>query len=461
MNLPAKTLSQAAALIRDGEITPLDLTQACLQRIEELDPRLNAFISLTAEAALEQAEQATQEIRQGSYRGALHGIPLAIKDIYDLQGTPTTAGSTFFGRQPASEDAWAISRLRQAGVVFLGKLNMHEIALGVTNVNPHYGGCHNPWDLNRVSGGSSGGSAAALAAQLCLGSLGTDTGGSIRIPSALCGIVGLKPTYGRVSLRGVLPLSWSLDHAGPLARSVQDVSFLLQAICGYDALDPVCVDRPDEECSPAFGGSLHGWRILRLVGEYFTPTDPDVLAAVDRAADVFSQLGCQVFELELPDLYLAARTNGMLVVCEAAAVHRESLQEHPDGFGADIRQRLQDGSAVSASDLVLARRTQVELRRRFMELLPQRTLFLLPTTPTSAPLIVGPDAIESARRLTRFTAPFNLTGLPAISLPCGFDQQGLPVGMQLVAGEWEEAALLQAADAFEGATSWHLHDPMI
>jgi aspartyl-tRNA(Asn)/glutamyl-tRNA(Gln) amidotransferase subunit A len=300
MNLTSLTLGDAAALIKKGKISPVELTQAHLDRIKTLDSRLNCFITLTAERALQDALQAESEITKGAYRGALHGIPLALKDLFDTAGVLTTAGSRFFAGRVPQEDALVVEKLKTAGAILLGKLNMHEIALGVTNVNPHYGACRNPWSLERVSGGSSGGSAAALSARLCLGALGSDTGGSIRIPASLCGVVGLKPTFGRVSLRGVIPLSWNLDHPGPMARRVQDAGLLLQAIAGYDPLDPYSLNVPLSDYLSSIQAGVNGWRIGLAEDEFFQETDPDVRRTVEAAADTFKSLGARINRVELP-----------------------------------------------------------------------------------------------------------------------------------------------------------------
>ena len=459
MDLTALTITEAAGLLARGEVSPVELTQAFLRRIEGLDRALNCFITLTAEAALQSARQAEAEIRGGYYRGTLHGIPLALKDLYETRGVRTTAGSKFFADNVPSTDAVAVERLNIAGAILLGKLNMHEIALGVTNNNPHFGACHNPWNLDCTPGGSSGGNAAALAAGLCLGALGSDTGGSIRIPASLCGVVGLKPTYGRASLRGVIPLSWSLDHAGPMARRVKDVAVLLQAIAGYDPLDPAAVDVQVPDYLAEIDQGVRGWRIALANDGFLKRADAEVLEAVHAAAQVFTRLGAEVIPAGLPNGRDAALNNGLIVTSEAAAFHRQRLAEHPEDFGADVRQRLQTGAAYTSTEYVLARRTQAELRRLFELFFNEYDVLLMPTTPIPAPSLDGPDAVEQARTLTRFTAPFNLTGLPALSLPCGFTRDGLPIGLQIVARPWAEAALLRAGQAYEMATEWHLRRP--
>lgn len=453
------SIHAAANALRQTNLSPVDLTQACLERIYRLDSRLNCFITLTPELALEQARQAEAEIRRGEYRGLLHGIPIALKDLYETRGIRTTAGSRFFANYFPEQDAVLVQRLYDQGAVLLGKLNMHEAALGVTNENPYYGACRNPWDLNRISGGSSGGSAAALAAGLCLGSLGSDTGGSIRIPASLCGVVGLKPTFGRASLRGVLPLSWNLDHAGPLARSVHDAALLLQVIAGYDPQDPYCAKQPVDDYLSSIDQGVKGWRIALAEGNYIAEADSRVLLAVETASLVFEALGAQVDRVNVDFLLPAAQANGLIVTSDAAAVHQERLKSAPELFGADVLQRLQAGATRTSTEYILARHTQMLTLRQMENLFGRFDLLLLPTTPTAAPELGTADAVERARQLTRFTAPFNLTGLPAISLPCGFLEEGgikLPIGLQIVAPAWQESKLLQAAHAYEQEAGWQM-----
>jgi aspartyl-tRNA(Asn)/glutamyl-tRNA(Gln) amidotransferase subunit A len=460
------SLEQAAGWIRQGELSPVELTQAHLDRIHRLDPRVNSYITITAEAALEQARQAEAELQRGESAagqplGLLHGIPLALKDLYETKGIRTTAGTTHFSDYIPQEDAAVVTKLKAAGAILLGKTNLHEIALGLTNVNPHFGPCRNPWALERVSGGSSGGSAAALAARLCLGALGSDTGGSIRTPASLCGVAGLKPTRGRVSLRGVIPLSWNLDHAGPMARQALDVAILLQAIAGYDPEDPYCEAAPIDNYLSGIQQGVKGWRIALAEDDYFNRTQPEVLQAVRLAAKAFEELGARVEATPVPDIYQAALANGMMVISDAAAFHATRLLENPQGFGADVLQRLQNGAALPLKEYIQARRTQSVLRRQFARFFERYDLLLMPTTPVVAPSIEGPDAVELARLLTRYTAPFNLTGLPALSLPCGFSPEGLPIGLQLIGPHWGEARVLRAGYAYEQATDWHRRRPAL
>ena len=459
MDLTYLSLTEAAKSIRDQILSPVELTRAYIDRINQFEPQLNCFITQTPQAALERARDAELEIQSGEYRGPLHGIPFALKDLFETHGIRTTAGSLFYTDWIPEEDGAVVQRLNSAGMVNLGKLNMHEIALGVTNNNPHFGACKNPWKLDRTPGGSSGGSGAALAAGLCMGALGSDTGGSIRIPASLCGVVGLKPTYGRVSLRGVVPLSWNLDHPGPMARRVNDVAVILQIIAGYDPEDPASLDVTVPDYQAQLEGSVRGWRVALAEDSFFSKADPEVLEAVRAAADVFASLGAQVSQVEFPDALEAAKANGLMVPSDGAAFHHDRLQSQPEKFGVDVRQRLETGAAYTSGEYILARRTQSILRRQFENFFDDFDLLLTATTPIAAPPIEGPDAVEQAARLTRFTSPFNLTGLPAISLPCGYTGQGLPIGLQIVTRPLGEAALLRAANAYEGATEWHLRRP--
>jgi aspartyl-tRNA(Asn)/glutamyl-tRNA(Gln) amidotransferase subunit A len=461
VDMDTLSLFEASELIRQGELSPVKLVETCLDRINRFNPRINAFITVTGEQALEQARDLEVELRNGHWRGPLHGIPVGLKDLYETRGIKTTCGTSFFRENIPPDDGFVVRKLREAGAVSVGKQNMHEIALGTTNENPHYGPARNPWDVNRITGGSSGGSAASLVAGMCLGSFGSDTGGSIRIPASLCGCVGIKPTYGRVSLRGVVPLSWSLDHAGPLARRVRDAALLLQAVAGYDPEDPASVPQPVNDYLDKIDSGLQGIKAAVAVDEHFRQADDQVLALFDEAVLAFRELGARVEEIAFPDARQAARANGTVVVTEGAAFHRQRLEENPSGFGEDIRSRLQTGAAVLGTDYAAARREQVVLRRRFEKFFDEYDILLTPATAQTAPLIGNQNPAERARQLTRFTAPFNLTGLPAISLPCGFTKEGLPAGLQIIAGPWREEMLFRAAQVYEQAACWYMKSPAL
>ena len=459
MDLTELTLTEAAGLVARRQISPVDLVKAHLDRIDRIDPRLNSFITVTADLAMEQARSAESNLTRGEDLPLLFGLPLALKDLYETKGIRTTAGSRFFYDHVPEADAFTVQKLYQAGAILLGKLNMHEIALGLTNVNPHFGACHNPWALDRITGGSSGGSAAALAAGLCLGSLGSDTGGSIRVPASLCGIVGLKPTFGRVSLRGLIPLSWNMDHSGPMGRCVRDVATLLQVIAGYDQKDPCSVNHPVDDFLSEIDKGVGDMRIALADDEHFSAAEADIMQAIREAANTFESLGAKVTPVKFPGGLEAARANVLMVLSDAAAYHHERLDSKPEDFGSDVLQRLQTGQSYSSVDYAMARHTNVLLKRKFEEFFRDYDILLTPTTPVVAPSIEGPDAVEQARLLTRFTAPFNLTGLPALSLPCGFTSTGLPIGLQIVSSPWAEALVLRAAYAYEQITDWHARKP--
>ena len=461
-DLSTLSLSTALQALRRGDFSSLELTQACLLQIERLDPLINAFITPTPELAVQAALQADALYSlQPSNMDDLSmlGIPVALKDLFETQGIRTTAGSRFFAEEIPVDDAEVVRKIKLAGAVILGKTNTHEFALGVTGVNPHYGAVKNPWDLTRITGGSSSGSAAAVAVGMCLAAMGTDTGGSIRIPASLCGVVGLKPTFGRISTRGVVPLSWNLDHVGILAPTVRDSAILLQVLSGFDLHDSASADAPVDDYLVKIEKGVRKLRIALGAGDYIEASDPDVRSALDSAARDFKELGAQVEKVDLSWISELALANSRMTQADAAAFHRERLGSHPDWFGADIRQRLEAGAALTSTEYSLARRIQSEGRRRFEMFFTKFDLLLLPTTPIPAPEIAGTGAIEAARQLTRFTSPFNLSGLPALSIPCGSTGNGLPLGLQIVSNHWGEGQLLQAGNAFEQATEWHLLRP--
>jgi len=439
-------------LIKSKELNASDLASACYRQIERLNPALNAFITVI---------HPDKDVSSSLDGKPLYGIPIAVKDLYDTKGIRSTSGSKFFADNIPVEDAFVVQKIKNAGAHIIGKTNTHEVALGVTNNNPHFGACRNPWDVTRSPGGSSGGSAVAVATGMALAALGTDTGGSIRIPASLCGVVGLKPTFGRVSLRGILPLSWNLDHAGPITCRVEDAALMLQVMSGYDESDPVSINTQPADYSSHLGDGMNDCRIALAVGNYVGASDPEILEAVRTAGLVLQEQGASIVEVNMNFLGEAALANGLMTQADGAAFHRERLREHPDWFGADVRQRLETGAAFTSSEYSLARRTQAEVKRSFDQLFEQYDLFLLPTTPIPAPVLEGEDAVERARQLTRFTAPFNLTGLPALSVPCGFTKEGLPIGLQIVSRAWDEAGALRAGYAFQEATEWHKMKPKL
>jgi aspartyl-tRNA(Asn)/glutamyl-tRNA(Gln) amidotransferase subunit A len=454
------SIAEAARLIAAGEVSPVDLTEACIGRAERLDGALNAFLTPTFEAAREEARRAEAELKAGRSRGPLHGVPFALKDLYETAGVVTTAASPIRANFVPEADAAVVTRLRQAGVIMLGKLNLHEWALGATNINVHYPSPRNPWDGGRITGGSSGGSGAALAAGLCFGSLGSDTGGSIRIPASLCGVTGLKATYGRVSLRGVVPLSWHLDHAGPMARTALDCALILQAIAGHDPEDPFSAAAPVPDYAAQLLPRLGGIRIGLARGYLLDDgIDAEVAAAVREAAAVFASLGATVRDVEVPGFVEASRANGAILVADAAAYHQEDMKERADLIGPTVRARLEAGASLPATTYALARRTQAEFKLALRSLFREIDLLLAPATPGPAPAFPVGDTVPATAALTRNTGAFNLAGVPALAAPCGFTKGGLPIGMMLVGRPWEEALVLRAAHAYQTATDWHERRP--
>ena len=450
------TLSSALEALQGRKTAARDLAEACYRQIERLNPKLNAFITVID---MESALEAQLPANANPLTSALRGLPIAVKDLFDTAGVRTTAGSKFFSDYVPEADAYVVEKIKQAGAILVGKTNTHEIALGVTGNNPHFGAARNPWDPTRIPGGSSSGSAIAIATGMALGALGTDTGGSIRIPASLCGIVGFKPTHGRVSLRGVFPLSWNLDHVGPLAKCVKDAALLLQVISIYDPIDPTSIKMLTGDYLGHLADDIEGRKIALGVGEYVEGAEPEVIDAVCEAARVFDSIGCRLQEANVDWMRDAALANKTMTQADAVAVHRDRLKEHPDWFGEDIRRRLEDGARTTSTDYILARRTQTEIRKRCEQFFDVHDLLLVPATPIAAPTIEGHDAVEQAGRLTRFTAPFNLAGLPALSIPCGFTKAGLPIGLQIVSRSWADAKVLNAGYAFEQATAWHDQPP--
>jgi len=452
------TIEQALELIRSRKLSAEELTNACLDQIKQLDPALNAFITVSGQQAAD-SDQSQAKGVTASLVNSLRGIPIAVKDLFDTAGIRTTAGSKFFTDNIPKTDAFVVGRLKQAGARIIGKTNTHEIALGVTGDNPHFGTARNPWDSTRIPGGSSSGSAIAVATGMAVGALGTDTGGSIRIPASLCGVVGFKPTYGRVSLRGVFPLSWNLDHAGPITTSVKDAALMMLVISAYDSLDPASIKMLPGDYLGHLMDDLEGRKIAFATGEYIEAADGEVLQAVREAVKVFESVKCKISDVNMDVLRDAAMANKTMAQADGAAVHRDRLRERPNWFGEDVRRRLTDGANTSSTEYALARRTQAEMRKRFEAFFESYDLLILPTTPIPAPTITGHDAVEQAARLTRFTAPFNLTGLPALSIPCGFTSSGLPIGLQIVSRSWADAKVLNAGYAFEQATEWKHRTP--
>jgi aspartyl-tRNA(Asn)/glutamyl-tRNA(Gln) amidotransferase subunit A len=450
-------ISEAAELLRQKKISPVDLANACLDRIERLNPVLNAFITVTREGALAQARLAQDEIQSGHWRGPLHGIPIGLKDLIDTAGVLTTCGSALFADRVPTEDAFVVQRLKRAGAVLLGKQNLQEFAYGGTSASSHYGPVHNPWDPKHIAGGSSGGSAAAVAAGMCFAAIGSDTGGSIREPAAFCGVVGLKPTYGRVSARGVFPLSWSLDHVGPIC--VRDAALMLEAIAGYDALDPTCVDWPTEEYANAFKTDLRvGMRIGIARQPFFADLDRDIERAINEAIEIIRGMSSEVMEVDLPSVPTGVQAP------EVYAVHKDYYANSPELYRPWMRERLAQAATADTGAYVADRFALERVRRTVNDVFAEVDLLITPTTP------VPPITIKEASNMTpnpsgevwlRNTRPFNAYGLPTISVPCGFTSAGLPIGLQIAGPRFGEGRLLRFAHAYEQGTDWHKHMPTL
>ena len=467
--LTALSLTEAAQLVRHKKISPVELTQACLDRIETLNPRLNAFITVTAESALASARSAEAEVGRDGWKGPLHGIPIALKDLLDTAGLRTTAGSALFKERIPQQDAEVVRRLKAAGAVLLGKLNMHEFAFGASSAFSHFGPVRNPWNLAYSPGGSSGGSAAAVAGQLCYAALGSDTGGSIREPAAYCGIVGLKPTYGRVSTSGAIPLSWSLDHLGPMTRTVSDAALLLKAIAGYDPQDPGSTDVPVPDYAAAIEGATAALR-LGIPRDYFYENlHPDIQAAMETALGVLKKLTRSQRDVApfATDASYASVMEPYVAILSAEAYefHKEYVAKSPELYQAATLKRIRAGADVSLSTYMQSRRRLDQARHAAARCFADVDLLVTPTTPVPPFALSELGDPNTARplelRMLHNTRPLNLLGLPTISVPCGLTAERLPIGLQISGPPGSEATVLRLARAYERATAWHQSVPVM
>ena len=460
-------ITETGLLIESGDLSPVDLTQAHLDRIEATEPALNSFITLLSEQALEKAAAAEREISGGAYRGPLHGIPIGLKDLYYTKDIPTTVGSRILRGFVPDYDAAVVERFDDAGAILLGKLQMHEFALGATSVNPHDGPAHNPWDVTRITGGSSGGSGSAVTAGQCMAALGSDTGGSIRIPSGLCGIVGMKPTFGLISRYGVHPLSWSLDTVGPMTRTVLDAAVVMNALAGHDSRDPSSAQAPSQDYTKGIGDGVAGLRIGIPDDFFYDVIDEEVSAAICESAGVLAELGATVERCSIPALDHALGISSTILVTEAAETLFSHIRERPEDVGADVRARLYLGAMTPAVDYIRAQRGRTAYNEQLADAMNSYDLLLAPTAAVGAPRIdqefveVGGKVENALSLMSRLTRPFNLTGQPTISVPCGFTSEGMPIGMQLAGRMWEDSIVLRAAHTYEQATGWHLRRPTV
>jgi aspartyl-tRNA(Asn)/glutamyl-tRNA(Gln) amidotransferase subunit A len=454
------TICELGRKLRDRDISPVELTQHCLVLIERLNPGLHAYITVTAESALARARIAEREIYRGTYLGPLHGIPLGLKDMIDTAGVRTTAASALYKDRVPSEDSEVVRRLRCGGAIILGKQNLHEFAYGGSSLISYFGEVHNPWNTSRIAGGSSGGSAASVAAALGYGAVGTDTAGSIRLPAAYCGVVGLKPTYGRVSARGVIPLAPSLDHVGPIANSVYDVALMLQVLSGQGSADP-CAERPSPSLVAAFDHLPENLRIGVPREFFFDDLHPEIASAVETAIEVFRKL-----HAEIRDIKLDVSTDRTLSSAEAYDYHKSFVANSPELYQPATLARIKAGADISADEALRARRELEASREAIKQVFDKVDILLTPTVPIPPPAIADlrkhPEELRAKELvMLRNTRPFNVWGMPAISVPCGFTTDGLPIGLQLAAAPWREDLLFQAAQEYEQSTGWHKRMPSL
>lgn len=461
-DLATLTLKEASELVRRRRVSPVELTEACLARIDRYDRTINAFIMVTREQALAAAREAEGEIRRGRWRGPLHGVPIALKDNIDTAGIRTTAASGVFKDRVPDEDAEVVVRLKRAGAILLGKLNLHEFALGGTSAVSHFGPVRNPWAPDRVAGGSSGGSAAAIAADLCLGTLGTDTGGSIRIPASLCGIVGFKPTYGRVSSRGVIPMAWTLDHVGPMCKTVDDAALMLAVVAGRDSRDPTSADVPVPDYGRAIRTDVRKLRVGVVRTPFFENLHPDVAAAVEAAIDLLRTLTAGVADVTIPPAGNIAEVWNP----EIYAYHLPWIGTTPELYQPATRTLIQAAGQANAAAYAQARRQVDVVRQQVRTVFSTVDVLVTPTqrgvaqpiVPQPAPPGGRGGAAAGAGGLIN-TAAFDIYGLPTITVPCGFSSDGLPIGLQISGDAFAESTVLAAAHAFERATEWHARRP--
>jgi aspartyl-tRNA(Asn)/glutamyl-tRNA(Gln) amidotransferase subunit A len=459
--------AELSKLIKRREISPVEVVKAYLARVEAVEPALNSFITLLPEQAMEEARLAEHEIRSGQYRSPLHGIPIGLKDLFYVKGVPNTSGSKIFDHFIPDYDSTVALKLREAGAILLGKLNLHQFAYGPTGENPDYGNMHNPWDRERIPGGSSGGSASATASGQCALAMGTDTGGSIRIPSALCGLVGLKPTYGRLSRYGMTVLSWSQDHPGPMARTVEDCVLVMNAVAGYDPRDPSSADRSAPDFTQSLTENIKGLRVGVPKEPFEDPIDSEVEHFVRDAIELQGKLGATIDEISWPLYHESKAIASTILMAEATAYHGPLMKRQGSRLDPKVRLRLEAGLLISAVDYLQAQRARRLFYQQSCDLFKKVDLMVGPTVPITACTIgteevqIGNTGMGVIPALTQHTRPYNLNGFPAITVPCGFSKNGLPVGFQLAGKPFDEGTVLRAAFAYEQATEWHQRRPPI
>ena len=461
------TINEASKLIQEGSISPTELVEAHLEWIELTDSSLNSFITLLHDESLKAAIEAENEIKNGDYRGPLHGIPIGLKDLYSTKGIRTTVGSKIMEDWVPDYDAGVVEKFIESGSILMGKLQMHEFAYGPTSENVHYGPAHNPWDTSRVTGGSSGGSGSAVASGQCMLALGTDTGGSVRIPSALCGIVGLKPTFGLVSRYGVFPLSYSLDTVGPITRTVRDNALVMNSIVGHDSRDPSSSFGPFLDYTSLLDKDVSGIRLAVPREHFFDLVDFEVKQSFDQALSVLENIGMEIDEVSIPMLNEVTSIATAITAVEGVEVHLSNLRDRYEDYDPQVRDRLELGLFITGPQYVTAQRARVALSNQIEQVLCTYDAIVTPTIPVSAPKIgqtlvdIRGSLVKRVDVLPRLTRPFNLFGGPSITIPCGSDSNNLPIGLQISGKHFEDAMVLQIANAFENATSWHQRHPKL
>lgn len=461
------SLVSVAKAIAEKKVSSREVTQSCLDRIAQWQPRLNAFIAIEANAALAAAGEADAALAKGHVKGALHGVPLAHKDMYYDAGKVVTCGSKIRRDFVATTTSTALQRIKDAGTIRLGSLQMAEFAYGPTGHNAHFGAVHNPWHVDHITGGSSSGSGSAVAARLTFAALGSDTGGSVRMPAHFCGVTGLKTTVGRVSRAGAMPLSQSLDTVGPLAQSAEDCALLMGLMAGADPHDPTAATLPVPDYMAATKGSLKGLRIGVPTAFYVDDLDSEVAKILDETVAVFKREGAEIVKVELPDQRQLSSASQLVLAAEAATFHKRWLIERPQDYGPQVLMRLQNGLAVPAITYLEAMRWRGPALSAHAAATSGVDAVIAPVSPIAAPTIAesdvggGPDAEAVIQRLTRFTRPVNYLGVPSLSIPSGFTRAGLPVGMQLIGRSFDEATLLQIGAAFQRATDFHTRVPKL
>ena len=463
-NQSLESISQLASKIEHGDISPVDLIESTLERIYQLDRTLNAFLEIWPEAALRDAQIAEKAISSNGYMGPLHGIPIGFKDLIDVQGRVTTGGSKILSGNVARQDATVVTKLKAAGAIVIGKLNLVEFAFGATGLNPHTGDVKNPWDTSKIAAGSSSGSAAAVASGMIPAALGSDTGGSIRMPASLCGIAGLKPTYGRVSRAGVLDLSWSMDHVGPMTRTTADCALMMNALAGHDPMDAASSYKEVPDFTEGLDDGFRGLTI-GVPGDYFFDdlVDPAIVSAVRAAIGLMAANGAEVVEVPMPWVNQGRAINLGVMLPEAVSVHEKMLSKYPDQYTPAVRSRIQAGFNIPAIDYLRAKRAREWFNEKMSDSMKRIDVLVTPTVPILTPTISecrpAPGDPGTGGELPRFTGVFDVTGQPSVSIPCEFSDDGMPIGMMITGHPFDEVTVLRVGSAYEQLTDWHQRVP--